>query len=154
MKPDIEARILELGLILPPVPKPAGIYKPVLVVGNLLYVSGQVPLNNDGSLIKGRLGADMETDEGRLAARQTGLTMLATIKEHFGDMNRIKRLIKVLGMVNSAPGFEKHPLVINGFSELMAQVFGEENGIGVRSAVGMFLPMNVAVEVEAVFELY
>jgi hypothetical protein len=96
----------------------------------------------------------MDLDQGRLAARQVGLTMLATIKEHYGSLNGIKRLIKTLGMVNSAPGFEKHPLVINGFSELMAEVFGEENGIGVRSAVGMILPMNIPVEVEAVFELH
>ncbi|MCU0363535.1 MAG: RidA family protein [Bacteroidales bacterium] len=154
MKPDHEARIIELGLELPPAPKPVGVYKPVLVVDKFLYVSGQGPLNSDGTLIKGRLGADMDTDQGKLAARQVGLTMLSTIKTHFGDLNRIKRLVKVLGMVNSAPAFDKQPLVINGFSELMAEVFGEENGIGVRSAVGMMLPSGIAVEVEAVFELY
>jgi enamine deaminase RidA (YjgF/YER057c/UK114 family) len=96
----------------------------------------------------------MDTEEGKLAARQVGLTMLSTIKAHFGDLNRIKRLVKVLGMVNSAPAFDKQPLVINGFSELMAEVFGDENGIGVRSAVGMMLPSGIPVEVEAVFELY
>jgi len=154
MKLDPDLRIEELGLILPPTPKPAGIYKPVLVVDKFLYVSGQGPLNTDGSLIKGRLGADMDTEEGKLAARQVGLTMISTIKTHFGDLKKIKRVIKVLGMVNSAPGFEKQPAVINGFSELMADIFGQENGIGVRSAVGMILPSNIAVEVEAVFELY
>lgn len=154
MNTDPEARIKELGIVLPPAPKPAGVYKPVVVTGKYLYVSGQGPVNSDGSLIKGRLGADMDLEEGKIAARQVGLTMLATIKEHFGELNRINRLIKVLGMVNSAPGFDKQPLVINGFSELMAEVFGEENGVGARSAVGMFLPSNIAVEVEAVFELF
>ena len=154
MNHDPDLRIAELGLVLPPAPKPAGVYKPVLVVDKFLYVSGQGPINTDGSLIKGRLGADMDTEEGKLAARQVGLTMLSTIITHFGELKKIKRLVKVLGMVNSAPGFEKQPLVINGFSELMAEVFGEENGIGVRSAVGMILPSNIPVEVEAIFELY
>lgn len=154
MKYDPDLRIVELGLILPPAPKPAGVYKPVLVVDKFLYVSGQGPINTDGTLMKGKLGADLDTEEGKLAARQVGLTMLSTIKAHFGNLKKIKRLVKVLGMVNSAPSYEKQPLVINGFSELMAEVFGEENGIGVRSAVGMILPSNIPVEVEAVFELY
>lgn len=154
MKQDIELRILELGLILPPAPQPVGVYKPLLVIGKLLYVSGQGPILADGTMIKGKLGADMETAEGKLAARQVGLTMLSTIKTHFGDLNRIKRIVKVLGMVNSTPVFENHPAVINGFSELMSEVFGEDNGIGVRSAVGMMLPLNIAVEIEAMFELY
>ena len=154
MKHDPDLRIAELGLILPPAPKPAGVYKPVLVVGNFLYVSGQGPINTDGTLITGKLGADLDTEEGKLAARQVGLTMLSTIKTHFGELKKIKRIVKVLGMVNSAPNFEKQPAVINGFSELMSDVFGEENGIGVRSAVGMILPSNIPVEVEAMFELY
>jgi len=149
-----ELRIKELGLILPPAPKPAGVYKPVLVTGNLLFVSGQGPLRSDGTLITGKLGGDLKTEDGKLAARQVGLTMLSTIKEHFGDLNKIKRIVKVLGMVNSVPGFEQHPAVINGFSELMAEVFGEEYGIGTRSAVGMMLPSNIAVEIEAIFELH
>ncbi|MGB8492343.1 MAG: RidA family protein [Bacteroidales bacterium] len=148
-----EQRISELGLILPPAPKPAGVYKPVVVVNNFLFVSGQAPQRSDGTLITGRLGSDLSLEEGRFAARQTGLTMLATIKSHFGELNRIKRLIKVLGMVNSTPEFDRHPAVINGFSELMAEVFGEDNGVGVRSAVGMILPGNIAVEIEAMFEL-
>jgi enamine deaminase RidA (YjgF/YER057c/UK114 family) len=154
MKQDIELKIKELGLILPPAPKPIGVYKPILVIDKFLYVSGQGPLKPDGSLIKGKVGADLDLNQGKLAARQVGLTMLSTIKEHFGDLNRIKRIVKVLGMVNSTPDFESQPAVINGFSELMAEVFGEENGIGVRSAVGMTLPANIAVEVEAMFELY
>ena len=154
MKQDIELKIKDLGFKLPPAPKPIGVYKPVLVIGKFLYISGQGPMLPDGSLIKGKLGADIDLDEGKLAARQVGLTMLSTIKAHFGDLNKIKRIVKVLGMVNSTPDFESHPAVINGFSELMAEVFGEENGIGVRSAVGMILPANIAVEVEAMFELY
>jgi len=149
-----EQRIVELGLILPPAPKPVGVYKPVLVVDKFLYVSGQGPLNTDGTLVTGRVGADLDTEAGKMAARQVGLTMLSTIKAHFGDLNRIKRVVKVFGMVNCVPGFEKQPSVINGFSELMAEVFGQDNGIGVRSAVGMMLPSNIAVEVEAMFELY
>jgi enamine deaminase RidA (YjgF/YER057c/UK114 family) len=153
MKYDPELRIKELGIILPTAPKPVGIYKPVLIVDNLLYVSGHGPFKSDGTLITGRVGADLDLEEGKLAARQVGLAMLASIKVHIGDLNKIKRIIKVLGMVNSVPGFDKHPAVINGFSELMAELFGDENGIGVRSAVGMMLPSNIAVEVEAVFEL-
>lgn len=150
--PDL--RIIELGLVLPPAPKPLGVYKPILVVNDFLYVSGQGPLRSDGTLITGKAGLDFNAEEGKLAARQVGLTMLATIKAHFGELKRIKRLVKVLGMVNSTPGFDQHPAVINGFSELMAEVFGPENGIGVRSAVGMILPNNIAVEIEAMFELY
>jgi len=154
MKQDIDLRINELGLILPPAPRPAGVYKPVLVVDKFLYVSGQAPILPDGSMIKGKVGADLNLEEGKKAARQVGLTMLSTIKTHFGDLNKIKRLVKVLGMVNSTPHFEQHPAVINGFSELMADVFGPDNGVGVRSAVGMTLPTNIAVEIEAIFELY
>ena len=154
MKHDPDLRIIELGLILPPAPKPAGVYKPVLVVDRFLYVSGQGPIRSDGTLITGRLGADLDTEEGKLAARQVGLTMLSTIKTHFGELKKIKRLVKVLGMVNSSADFESHPAVINGFSELMSDVFGPDNGVGVRSAVGMTLPSNIAVEIEAMFELY
>lgn len=153
MKHNPDQRIEELGLTLPPAPKPAGVYKPVLVVDKFLYVSGQGPINSDGTLMTGRVGADLDTEGGKLAARQVGLTMLSTIKTHFGDLDKIKRVVKVLGMVNCVPGFEQQPAVINGFSELMAEVFGEENGIGVRSAIGMFLPANIPVEVEAMFEL-
>jgi enamine deaminase RidA (YjgF/YER057c/UK114 family) len=154
MKQNPDLRIVELGLELPAAPKPAGLYKPVLVVDKFLYVSGQGPLRSDGTLMSGKVGSDLDVEEGKMAARQVGLTMLATIKEHFGELNRIKRLVKVLGMVNSTPDFGQHPAVINGFSELMAEVFGQENGVGVRSAVGMILPSNIPVEVEAMFELY
>lgn len=150
---DPDLRIVELGLLLPPAPKPAGVYKPVLAIGNFLYISGQGPVRSDGSLITGKLGEDLNSEDGKQAARQVGLTMLSTIKEHFGDLKKIKRLVRVLGMVNSTTDFGNHPAVINGFSELMADVFGPENGIGVRSAVGMILPNNIAVEIEAMFEL-
>jgi len=149
-----ESRLAELKLILPPSPKPLGVYKPVLIIGKFLYVSGQGPMRTDGTLITGRLGDTLSLEEGKQAARQVGLTMLSTIKAQTGDLNGIKRIVKTLGMVNSTPDFGQHPAVINGFSELMAEVFGGDNGIGVRSAVGMFLPLNIAVEVEAMFELY
>jgi len=154
MNTNPESRLVELNLTLPPAPRPIGVYKPVLIIDKLLYVSGQGPLKADGTLITGRLGDSMSLEEGKLAARQAGLTMLSTIKNQVGDLNKIRRIIKVLGMVNSTAEFGQHPAVINGFSELMAEVFGEEYGIGVRSAVGMFLPMNIAVEIEAVFQLF
>ena len=147
-------RIKELGLVLPPAPPPAGIYKPVLVVDKFLYVSGQGPMQEDGSFMTGRAGDDLNLEQAKLGARQVGLTMLSTIQTHFGDLDRIKRVVKVLGMVNSTPDFGQQPLVINGFSELMAEIFGPDNGIGVRSAVGMMLPGNIPVEIEAMFELH
>ena len=144
----------DMNLTLPPAPKPLGVYKPCLQIGNLLYLSGHGPVQNDGSLIIGRIGNDMDTEEGKKAARQVGLTMLATIVQNIGSLNKIKRVIKVLGMVNCTPDFEKHPYIINGCSELFSAIWGEENGIGVRSAVGMgSLPDNIPVEIEAVFEL-
>ncbi|MBT8300538.1 MAG: RidA family protein [Maribacter sp.] len=147
-------RIKALGLQLPPAPPPAGLYKPVLVVDDFLYVSGQGPMKTDGTLMVGRVGEDLNLGQGKLAAEQVGLTMLSTIITHFGSVDKIKRVVKVLGMVNSTPEFGQHPLVINGFSELMADVFGIDNGVGVRSAVGMMLPGNIPVEIEAMFELH
>jgi enamine deaminase RidA (YjgF/YER057c/UK114 family) len=154
MSANPEQRLAELGIELPKAPKPAGIYKPVLVVDKFLYVSGHGPVKPDGSLILGKVGKDLDMDQGKQAARQTGLAMLASIKYHVGDLKRIKRLVKVMGMVNGAPDFYQFPSVINGFSELMSEIFGEDYGIGVRSAVGMSLPNNMAVEIEAIFELY
>ncbi|WP_420603043.1 RidA family protein [Flagellimonas sp.] len=147
-------RIKELGLEFPPAPKPVGVYRPLLVVDNFLYISGQGPIKMDGTLMIGRAGDDLNEDQAKLAARQVGLTMLSTIQTHFGSLDKIKRVVKVLGMVNSTPDFGRQPYVVNGFSELMADVFGKENGIGVRSAVGMMLPDNIPVEVEAMFELH
>ena len=149
-----EARIRELQLELPPAPKPAGVYKPVVIIGNLAYVSGHGPLKPDLSVIKGRVGADLTLEQGKAAARQVGLAILATLRQELGSLDRVKRLIKTLGMVNAAPDFTEHPKVINGYSELMAEVFGTDNGVGSRSAVGMgSLPNNIAVEVEAMFEI-
>ncbi|MBL8852002.1 MAG: RidA family protein [Planctomycetaceae bacterium] len=148
-----EARIKELNLELPPAPKPGGVYKPVVQVGNLLYVSGHGPIRSDGSLITGKVGADLDEAQAKDAARQTGLTILATLQAQIGSLDRIVRTIKTLGMVNAVPDFKRHPQVINGFSELLRDVFGED-GIGARSAVGMgSLPGNIPVEVEVIFEV-
>lgn len=149
-----DERFTQLNLTLPPAPTPLGVYKPLLITGSFVYVSGHGTVKEDKSLIIGRIGKDLTLDEGKLAARQVGLAILATLKENLGSLARIRRVIKVFGMVNCTPDFERHPYIINGCSELFAQVWGEENGIGVRSAVGMgSLPDNIPVEIEAVFEL-
>ena len=149
-----EERLVRLGLTLPPAPKPMGVYKPCLIEGNYLYLSGHGPVQEDHTLMKGCIGKDMDEEQGKKAAKQVALTMLATIRAHIGNLDNIKRVIKVLGMVNCTPEFEKHPYVINGCSELFAAIWGEENGVGVRSAVGMgSLPGNIPVEIEAIFEL-
>lgn len=152
LSPD--QRFDQLGLTLPPAPKPLGVYKPFLIVGNHVYVSGHGTVKDDGTLIIGRIGRDLTMDEGKDAARQVGLAILATLKKNLGTLNKIKRVIKVLGMVNCVSEFERHPFIINGCSELFANVWGEDNGVGVRSAVGMgSLPDNIPVEIEAIFEL-
>ncbi len=151
---NAEKRFAALGLTLPPAPVPLGVYKPCLQDGKYLYLSGHGPVQNDKSLIIGRIGKDMSMEDGLLAAKQVGLTMLATIRAQIGSLNNIKRVIKILGMVNCTPEFTKHPFIINGCSELFAAVWGEDNGIGVRSAVGMgSLPDNIPVEIEALFQL-
>lgn len=143
-----------LGLNLPPAPKPLGVYKAFLIDGKHAFVSGHGTVKDDGTLIIGRIGDSMTPEEGKLAAQQVGLAILATLKSNLGSLNKIKRVIKVLGMVNCTSDFEKHPFIINGCSELFAKVWGEDNGIGVRSAVGMgSLPDNIPVEIEALFEL-
>ncbi|MHC4494434.1 MAG: RidA family protein [Planctomycetota bacterium] len=148
-----EERILELGLVLPPALPSGGIYKPVVISGNLLFVSGQPPAREDGSLIKGKVGTDLTLEEGQLAAKQAALTMLSTLRKELGDLDKIGRLLKSLGMVNCLSSFEQHPQVINGYSQLMVDVLGGDNGKGARSAVGMTLPGNIAVEIEAIFEI-
>jgi len=149
-----EKRLAELKLTLPAAPKPVAVYRPVVVAQGLAYVSGHGPIRPDGSLITGRVGAELTLDEGKDAARQVGLAILASLRAHFGTLDKVKRVVKTLGMVNTAPNFYDHPKVINGCSELFAQVFGDENGIGARSAVGMGpLPGNIAVEIEVIFEL-
>jgi enamine deaminase RidA (YjgF/YER057c/UK114 family) len=153
MTPD--ERFENTGLELPPAPTPLGVYKPLLIDGKHCYVSGHGTVKPDRTLITGRIGQDMSPEEGKMAARQVGLAILATLKAHLGSLNKVKRVIKVLGMVNCTPDFERHPLVINGCSELFAEVWGPENGVGVRSAVGMgSLPDNIPVEIEALFELH
>ena len=149
-----EARLAELKLKLPPAPQPMGVYKPLVVIGNLAYVSGHGPLQADGTLMIGRVGSEVDTAFGKAAARQTGLAILATLRANLGSLDRVKRVIKVLGMVNCTPDFRDHPAVINGCSELFRDVFGEDHGIGARSAVGMgSLPGNISVEIEVIFEL-
>lgn len=150
-----EERFRQLGLSLPPAPEPLGVYKPYVLDGKYLYLSGHGPVQDDGTLIIGRIGKELNADQGKLSARQVGLTMLSTIHTRIGGLNKVKRVIKMLGMVNSTPDFERHPHVINGCSELFAAVWGEEHGVGVRSAVGFgSLPDNIPVEIEALFELY
>ncbi len=149
-----DENLAALGLVLPPAPKPLGVYKPYLIDGKYLYVSGHGTVREDGTLIVGRVGDTLNDEEGKLAARQVGLSILSTIKTNLGTLNKVKRVIKVLGMVNCTSDFEKHPFIINGCSELFREVWGEDNGVGVRSAVGMgSLPGNIPVEIEALFEL-
>ena len=148
-----DAKIAELNLELPPAPEPSGTYNPAVQVENLLYVSGHGPVRSDGTMITGKVGADLSEEEGIQAARQVGLTILATLKSQIGSLDRIERIVKVLGMVNAAPDFSSHPKVINGFSDLMVEIFGEA-GRAARSAVGMgSLPGNIAVEVEVILKL-
>jgi enamine deaminase RidA (YjgF/YER057c/UK114 family) len=149
-----DERISELNLELPPAPKPVAVYRPLVVVGNMAYVSGHGPLRPDRTLMLGQVGSEVDLAAGKAAARQTGLAILATLRAELGSLNKVKRVIKLLGMVNCPAGFKDHPQVINGCSELFAEVFGTEHGIGARSAVGMgSLPGNMSVEIEAIFEL-
>lgn len=151
---SIEQRLVDLGIELPEAPKVLGLYKPVLVVDGLAYTSGHGPLKPEGGFVTGHLGSDLQADVGTEAARFTGLAMLASVRAELGSLDRIDRLVKTLGLVQSAPDFHAHPAVINGFSELMQQVLGDEAGVGARSAFGAAaLPAGWAVEIEAVFKL-
>ena len=146
--------MLALKLRLPPAPKPAGLYRPMVVVGDLAYVSGHGPWKSDGTLITGRAGAELDLKAAKQAARQTGLAILATLRAELRSLNRVSRVIKLQGLVNCTADFADHPAVIDGCSELLAQVFGEHDGVGTRSAVGVSsLPKNMTVEIEAVFEI-
>ena len=152
---SVEEKLKGLGYELPTLPASKGIYKRCLIDGKNLYVSGHISVNTDGSSITGKLGKDLSEEQGKTAARQCGLAILSSLKAELGDLQKIKRVMKVLGMVNATPEYEKHPIVINGCSELFVELWGDDNGKGVRSAVGMgSLPGNVAVEVEAMFEIY
>jgi len=151
---DADKQFEKTGLTLPPAPEPKGVYKPCLIDGKYLYLSGHGPLRDDNTLIIGRIGKELNKEEGKLAARQVGLAMLSTIRKNLGSLNMVNRVIKVFGMVNCVPEFEQHPYIINGCSELFADIWGVDKGVGTRSAVGFAsLPENIPVEIEAVFEL-
>ena len=149
-----EARIKELGLALPQPPKPGGNYVPGVRVGNLLFLSGHGPGRADGApSARGKVGRDLSLEDGYKTAREVGINLLGTARALLGSLDKVKRVVKVLGMVNSAEGFGDQPKVINGFSDLMVEVFGE-NGRHARSAVGMAeLPMGIPVEIEMILEV-
>ncbi|HLH56888.1 MAG TPA: RidA family protein [Verrucomicrobiae bacterium] len=149
-----EARLSELNLQLPPAPTPMGVYKPVIVVGNLAYVSGHGPLKADGSFMTGRVGLEVDIEYAKAAARQAGLTILASLRRALGSLDKVDRIVKTFGLVNCTDDFTEHPKVINGCSELFVEIWGEERGIGARSAVGTHsLPANITVEIEVIFAL-
>lgn len=149
-----ERRLRELGIELPPAPKPVAVYRPAVRVGNTLYTSGHGPRQADGKMIQGKVGSDLSLEEGNAAARVVGLNVLSTVRATLGSLDKVVRLVKVLGMVNCTSEFSQQPQVINGFSELMVEVFGEQAGKGARSAVGMgSLPSNIPVEIEAIFQV-
>jgi enamine deaminase RidA (YjgF/YER057c/UK114 family) len=151
---DAEASLWELAVELPPVSKPKGLYKPLVIVGNLAYTSGHLPVRPDGSLVTGRVGADLDQAAGHAAARQAALAILATVRAELGSLDRVRRVVKVVGLVHCTDDFHQQPAVLNGASELLARVFGPEAGVGARSAVGVnSLPLGVPVEIEAVFEI-
>jgi enamine deaminase RidA (YjgF/YER057c/UK114 family) len=152
-KTDYDKKLKELGIELVVPSKPIANYVKAVRVGNLLYLSGHGPSRADGSTIQGKLGADMTVEQGYEAAKQTGISILSTLKAELGDLNKVKRIIKVLGMVNCDPTFGDQPKVMNGFSDLMVAVFGDK-GKHARSAVGMnALPGNMAVEIEIIVEV-
>lgn len=145
-----EQKLASLGLVLPPAPSPLAQYRPARLIGNTLYLSGQIPRNPDGSFVLGRLGRDVSIDEGYAAARNVGLQLLSVAKSMVGDLSRVEAVAKVTGMVNAEPDFLEHAKVINGCSDLLIEVLGEA-GCHARSAVGMgSLPLGVVVEIEAI----
>jgi enamine deaminase RidA (YjgF/YER057c/UK114 family) len=149
-----DSRIDELKLQLPAAPKPAGVYKPLVIAGGMAYASGHGPLKADQTMLTGRVGADVDLAAGVASARQTGLALLSTLRQYLGSLDHVVRVVKVLGMVNCTPDFTDHPKVINGCSELFRDIWGEDRGVGARSAVGMgSLPGNITTEIEAIFEL-
>lgn len=147
-------RLEALGVVLPPAPKAIGAYVPTLLHGWQLLTSGHLPLLPDGTLIRGKVGADLDLAAGRAAARQAGLAIVASVIAAVGSVDRVARVVKVLGLVNSAPDFLSHPAVVNGASELFAEIWGPDAGVGVRSSVGVgSLPEGVPVEIEVVFDV-
>jgi enamine deaminase RidA (YjgF/YER057c/UK114 family) len=150
----LPAVLASLGVTaLPPSPKPAGLYVPTVRDGKFLYVSGHVPFTTTGERIKHLCITEADVAEAKVAAAHNALSILATLRTELGSLNKVQRVVKSLGMVNCQQPFANHPQVINGYSEVMMQVFGPVHGVGVRSAVGMVLPNGVATEVEALFEL-
>ena len=150
---DPEAKLKELGITLPEPAAPIANYVNVVRTGNLLFLAGKGPLQKDGKDVVGRLGKDMSVDEGYQAARSVAIAHLAVLKHELGDLKRVRRIVKVLGMVNSDPAFTQQPAVVNGYSDLMVAVFGER-GKHARSAVGMAtLPNGIPVEVEVIVEI-
>ncbi len=150
----IEQKLERMGLEMPNLPTSKGIYQRCLTVGNLVYFSGHISVNTDGSFITGKLGDDLTEEQGYHAAKQCGLAILAALKEHLGSLDRVKQVVKLLGMVNATHDYKNHPVIINGCSQLFADLWGPERGVGVRSAVGMgSLPGNVAVEIEGIIEV-
>ena len=148
-----EAKIKQLGITFPPPAKPVGNYIPGVRVGNLLFLSGHGPVREGSPTARGKLGRDLSTEEGYEVAREVGINLLGSARSILGSLDKVKRVVKVLGMVNSAEGFGDQPKVINGFSDLMVEVFGE-NGRHARSAVGMAaLPMGIPVEIEMILEV-
>jgi enamine deaminase RidA (YjgF/YER057c/UK114 family) len=152
-KVDYDKKLKELGIELFTPTKPVANYVKAVRTGNLLYLSGDGPSKGDGKYITGKVGADLTIEQGYEAAKQTGISILSTLKAELGDLNKVKRVVKVLGMVNCTSTFTDQPKVINGFSDLMVAVFGDK-GKHARSAVGMnSLPNNIAVEIEVIFEV-
>jgi enamine deaminase RidA (YjgF/YER057c/UK114 family) len=150
----LAAKLSELKILLPPPPEPKGVYRPLIIVDKLVYVSGHLPVRSSGELVIGRLGAQLTTEDGYEAARLVGLGILASLRKQFGTLDRVRRVVKVLGVVNSTPEFTHLPAVINGCSELFVQIFGADEGVGARSAIAApTLPLGVAVEIEAIFEI-
>ena len=151
---DVYERMKELGVELPP-PLPAGgLYKPALQVGNMVYVSGQGSFIKDGITYNGKVGTDRTIEEGQAASRLCVLNALSAVQALIGDLNKIERIVKLLGFVASAPDFNSQPVVMNGASQLLADIFGDDNGVAARSAIGTNeLPLNLTVEVEFLFKL-
>jgi enamine deaminase RidA (YjgF/YER057c/UK114 family) len=151
---NVESRLEELGIVLPPLGRPGGLYQPVVVSGMHAYVSGHVARDGAGEVVIGRVGRDFTEGEARALARAVGIEMLASLQAALGTLDRVRRVVKLLGMVNGAPGFVRHPQVIDGCSELFRDIWGSDLGVGARSAVGMgMLPADLPVEIEGIFEV-
>ena len=151
---DFDKRLAELGFELPPKSSSVGIYKSVVIVDNMAYLSGHIPRTAEGEIMRGKVGDDTTLEQAQLAAQRSALAMLASLKAELGSLNRVKRLVKTTGMVNCTPEFTDQPKVINGCSQLFKDLFGAENGVGARAAVGMSsLPAGSIVEIEAIFEI-